>query len=69
MLDDEFGVPEDIFAARNARKFLRNLYVETENLLKGNLGLLNHLTETLTKKRVLNQREFMATIKGYAVKT
>lgn len=63
--DDEFGVPEDIYAARNARTFLRNQYVETEKLLNANRGLLDHLTETLTDKRVLNQTEVLATIKQY----
>lgn len=67
--DDEFGVPEDIYAARNARTFLRNQYVETEKLLNANRSLLNHLTETLTDKRVLNQTEVLATIKEYAVTT
>jgi ATP-dependent Zn protease len=63
--DDEFGVPEDIYASRNARTFLKNQYLEIENLLKQNRGLLEHLAHTLTTKKVLNETEVLDTIKQY----
>lgn len=63
--DDEFGVPEDIYASRNARNFLKNQYIETEKLLMENRGMLDHLAKTLIEKRVLNQTEVLDTIWKY----
>ncbi len=63
--DDEFGVPEDIYAARNARAFLKNQYIETETLLKENLGLLNHVTQILIARKVLTQSEILEVVKSY----
>lgn len=63
--DDEFGVPEDIYAARNARTFLRNQYVETEKLLRENLGLLNYVTQFLVDRKVLTQSEVLQVVTAY----
>ena len=63
--DDEFGVPEDIYAARNARTFLRNQYIETENLLNKNRGLLDYVSQALIEKKVLNNSEILKAVDDY----
>lgn len=63
--DEEFGVPEDIYAVRNARAFLKDQYIEIESLLKQNKGLLNHVAQILIQRKVLTQREILNTINEY----
>lgn len=63
--DEEFGVPEDIYAARNARTFLKNQYIETETILKQNMDLLSHVAQVLIQRKVLTQLEILNTINEY----